>query len=215
MQAYRTTIRTLTALALALGVSACAATPENAVTRAATMDAPQAPASMAVNIKSVRVSVPEMLAVSEANSYYPAGDIVWRGDPAGDRHAQVAAIFQEAMTRGTQSMKSGVPAILDVQVQRFHAQTEKARYSVGGVHDMAFLVTLRDPASGAALSQPRRIKAALKGYGGSEAIAAEQRGETQKVRITEHLASVIQQELIAPGSYKPENLGLMAMFSSN
>ncbi len=211
----RRAIRAAAGLALALGVSACAGMPDQTVTRAATIEAPQRAVVMALDIKSVRVTVPETLQVSEANSYYPSGDIVWRGDPRGDRRAQVGAIFQEAMTRGTSQMKTGIPAILDIEVRRFHAQSEKARYSVGGVHDMTFILTLRNPETGAALTPSRRIKASLKGYGGNAAIAAEQRGETQKVRITDHLAGVIQQELLAPGSYHPEGMGLMAMFTTN
>lgn len=210
----RTAIRSVTALALALGVSACAGMPDETVSRAAMVDAPQRAATMALDIKSIRVNVPETLKVSEANSYYPSGDIVWRGDPAGDRHAQVRAIFEEAMSRGTDDMKNGIPAVLDIEVVRFHAQSEKTRYSVGGVHDLTFALTLRNPETGAALVPTRRIKADLKGYGGSMAIAAEQRGETAKVRITDHLAKVVRQELIQPGSYQPESLGLMAMFTS-
>lgn len=215
MSYIRTSLRTAAALALGLGVSACATAPGQTVSRAAIVEAPQPAATMAFDIKSVRVSVPETLQVSEANSYYPAGDIVWRGDPAGDRHAQVRAIFDEAMARGTAQMRSGIPAILDIEVTRFHAQSEKARYTVGGVHDMHFLLTLRNPATGQSLTPTRRIKANLKGHGGSAAIAAEQRGETQKVRITEHLATVIQKELVQPGSYQPESLGLMTMFTTN
>ncbi|MFX0540376.1 DUF6778 family protein [Roseovarius sp. S4756] len=214
MSTFRTTIRTIMGLSLALGISACAGVPDQSVSRAAIVDAPQRATTMAVDIQSVRVNVPRTLKVSEANSYYPGGDIVWRGDPIGDRYEQIGAIFEEAMMRGTQNMKSGVPAVLDIEVQRFHALTEKARYSVGGVHDVTFSVTLRDPATGLALTPTRSIEADLKGYGGSQAMAAEQRGETQKVRITDHLAKVIQTELIEPGSFQPEQLGLMSMFNA-
>jgi hypothetical protein len=31
--------------------------------------------------------------VSEENVYAPEAEIVWRGEPEGDRHAQVAQIF--------------------------------------------------------------------------------------------------------------------------
>ncbi|MEX1236576.1 MAG: DUF6778 family protein [Roseovarius sp.] len=210
----RTPIRAIVALALALGASACAGIPDQTVTRASIVDAPPRAATVALDIKEISVTVPKTLQVSEANSYYPSGDIVWRGDPAGDRHAQVAAIFEEAMTRGTGQMKNGIPASLDIEVTRFHAQTEKVRYSVGGVHDMTFTITLRNPATGEAITPTRRINAHLKGYGGSQAVAADSRGETAKVRITEHLAGAIRQELTQPGSYQPDSLGLMAMFAS-
>ena len=61
-------------------------------------------------------------------------------------------------------------------------------------------MTLRDPVTGAPLDAPRTVKADLKAYGGSKALAAERDGLTQKVRITRHLQNVIAQELAAPGS---------------
>ncbi|MFX0544629.1 DUF6778 family protein [Roseovarius sp. S1116L3] len=214
MSKLRTTIRMITGLSLALGISACASVPDQSVSRAAIVDAPQRATTIAVDIQSVRVNVPRTLKVSEANRYYPGGDIVWRGDPMGDRYAQVGAIFEEAMTRGTKDMKNGIPAVLDIEVQRFHALTEKTRYTIGGVHALTFTVTLRDPATGQALTPTRQIRADLKGYGGNEAIRAEQRGETQKVRITAHLAKVIRQELIEPGSFHATGLGLMGVLNT-
>ena len=94
-----------------------------------------APAPISFNVQDIRVSVPETLKVSEANRYYPSGDIVWREDPLGDRHAQVKAIFEAAMREGVGQLPQGtVPVILDIEVTRFHAVTEKARYTIGGVH---------------------------------------------------------------------------------
>ncbi len=197
-------IRILAALAIAGGLSACATAPGETVARAANDAAPQRAVPTELNIASINVTVPRTLEVSELNRYYPGGDIVWRGDPMGDRYAQVEAIFRDAMARGTQGMSSGTPAILDIEVKRFHALTEKARYSVGGVHSIAFILTLRDPKTGQALTAPRRIKADLNAYGGQAAISADQRGQTQKVRITDHLARVIRAELSDPGSYRPE-----------
>lgn len=214
MPTFCTSIRAITALAFALAVSACAGTPDQTAPRTAIVDAPQRAATMALDIQSVRVNVPQTLSVSEANRFYPGGDIVWRGEPAGDRRAQVGAIFQDAMTRGTKDMKSGIPAILDIEVQRFHALTEKARYTVGGVHALTFSFTLRDPATGQALSPTRQIKADLKAFGGNRAIAAEQRGQTQKVRITDHLSKVIRMELVDPGSFHAEGLGLMGVLNT-
>ena len=142
------------------------------------IDAPQAAAS-AFHITQINVDVPQSLKVSEANRYYPSGDIVWREDPLGDRHDQVKAIFQTALQRGADTMTSGAPVILDVKVSRFHALTEKARYTVGRhvIHHAH-----------------RR--------------EAEARGETQKVRITAHLADVLRQEMASVGFQTP-NLGVM------
>lgn len=76
-------------------------------------------------VEKINVIVPKSLLVSEANRYYPSGDIVWREDPPGDRHAQVAAIFEDAMARGAAKVQGDVPIIIDIQVLRFHALTEK------------------------------------------------------------------------------------------
>lgn len=162
-----------------------------------------------LDVQRVNVIVPETLVVSEANSYYPSGDIVWRGDPAGDRHAQVKAIFENAMTRGTDNLNKGQPVVLDVQVLRFHALTEKTRYTIGGVHSISFGVTLRDAKSGALLGESRVVKADLRGFGGQQAIDAERAGQTQKVRITDHLAKVIEAELATAGGYTNQRLGLV------
>ena len=46
-----------------------------------------------------------------------------------------------------------------------------------------------------------------------EAIAAEARGETQKVRITNHLADMIQQELVNPEGFENPKLGLIQVLN--
>ena len=206
-------MKLMTAFALALGISGCAGTPNDTVARNAPLDTSEQIMPLSLNVQSIKVDVPRTLVVSEANRYYPGGDIVWREDPVGDRYAQVEAIFTDAMTRGTTGMDSGVPVELDIEVKRFHALTQKARYTTGGVHALTFVMTLRDPATGIPLSEPRQITANLKGFGGQKAIEAEQRGETQKVRITQHLAEVINQEMTQPGSYHAASLGLMGVMN--
>lgn len=207
-------IRLLAALALTTGVAACAA-PET-VSRSAPMETVGAPgiaslaAAPAPDVAEIVVEVPRELRVSEANRYYPGGDIVWREDPAGDRHAQVGAIFRSGLEMGVAGLPEGdTPVRLHVEVTRFHALTEKARYTVGGVHAIQFRLTLQDPGTGQPLSEPRLIKADFKAYGGNQAVEAERRGETQKHRITRRIASVIQQEMLAPGSTGTARLGLI------
>jgi hypothetical protein len=206
-------------MALTLGglVSACAS-PDTATRNApySTNDqriiksvSPQ-PTTPALRVDHINVSVPQSLKVSERNMYYPGGDIVWREDPIGDRHAQVKKIFESAMAQGTAQLENGlVPVYLDVQVQRFHALTEKARYTTGGVHSITFRMRLRDAATGFALGEPRTVQADIEGFGGRQALQAEARGLTQKVRITNHLAEVIRQELTQPEGYEGANLGFM------
>ncbi|MFZ9198075.1 MAG: DUF6778 family protein [Paracoccaceae bacterium] len=150
------------------------------------------------DIEAIRIEVPRSLTVSEANTFKPRADIVWRGDMLGDRHAQVTAIFQEAMTLGTAPLQTGLKADLEIEVTRFHALTEKTRYTFGGMHEMRFVLTLRDSATGQVLDGPREIVADIKASGGAAAIAEEQAGRTQRVVTVERLAQVIRQELSAP-----------------
>ncbi|WP_296762490.1 DUF6778 family protein [Sediminimonas sp.] len=195
-------LRTLVALCAGLGLTACASI--ETATRNAPLEAPGLSAAAvedrAVSVASYQVKVSRELRVSEANSYYPFGDIVWRGDPIGDRHAQVAAILDAAMAGVAEKADGSRAAVVEIELQRFHALTEKTRYTIGGVHSVKFTLTLRDPETGAPLMEPRTVKADLKAYGGSKALAAERDGLTQKVRITRHLENVIRQELVAPGS---------------
>lgn len=168
-----------------------------------------------VTVKAIRVEVPRTLSVSEANSYYPSGDIVWREDPLGDRHAQVKKIVYDGLSAGTRSLNGPMPVILDIRVRRFHALSEKARYTTGGVHNIHFDIAVRDANTQELLVQPRFVQADLDAFGGSEAIIAEARGQTQKKRIQQHLAAVIQQELTDPEGHKNANLGLIQAINHN
>lgn len=197
--------RLFLALALGFGLSACAtvdtATRNAPLESSAQLSQPGASAALpAVKVVSARASVPRSLKVSEANLYYPMGDIVWRGEPRGDRHAQVEAILGESLGLAAQAAEGALPVDVEVVVRRFHALTEKTRYTIGGVHSIRFDLILRDPATGKMIGAPREIRADLKGYGGQRAIDAETRGLTQKLRITRHLANVIASELARPGS---------------
>lgn len=162
-----------------------------------------------LSITKVNVQVPRTLKVSEANRYLPQGDIVWREDPLGDRHAQVQAIVQAAMEAGVRPLQGPVAAELDIELLRFHALTEKARYTTGGVHAIAFTMVLRDAATGEALTPVREIEADLTAYGGRRALVAIAEGRTQKVRITSFLAKVIQQEILRPGTRDNRTGGLI------
>lgn len=210
------TLRIVALLAVGLGLSACASV--DTASRNAPMELPQmtAPATQVVSVQDYNIKVSRALRVSEANSYYPLGDIVWRGEAIGDRHAQVARIFQTSIKRVQEKNAEGaLPVIVDVEVKRFHALTEKTRYTVGGVHSITFELSVRNPLTGDLLVPTREIQADLRGFGGSRAIQAEQAGMTQKVRITQHIANVIAQELSAPGSVAPRITELVDGLETN
>lgn len=215
-------------LGAVLGLSACAAV--EPVTRNAPPPAPvpeieagaqaarEAADTLSVktepyNVVQINVDVPRTLKVSERNSYFPNADIVWREDPLGDRYAQVAAIVEDAAERGAKSYDSGRRVVVDIQLRRFHALTQKTRYTIGGTHDIRFYMQVRDAATGAVLEPPRLIETQLKAYGGARAIEAMSRGETQKVRIAAHLARVIERELSVRSLPGAEPLTLSSLSS--
>ena len=148
-------------------------------------------------VSAVNVTVPESLRVSEANMFYPIADIVWRGEPVGNRHLQVKSIFEEAAAKATARMVEGPEVVVRLEVQRFHSVTEKTRYTVGGVHDMKYNMTVVDAASGAILDGPRIVVADVKAAGGARAVAEEQAGRTQRVVIVECLVQSLREELSA------------------
>lgn len=170
-------------------------------------------AASGYRINAVTVVVPQTLKVSEANSFFPGGDIVWREDPVGNRYAQVQTIVQNAMLRGAAQIDGSREVNIEVTVRRFHALTEKARAAAGGVHNIIFDLTVRDAKTGELVRPTKTIKADLEALGGRAAIMAERRGNTQKVRITGHLAEVLRQELTNPNGYAAKSMGIMSIFS--
>lgn len=202
------TLKLIAALGLGALVTACTSVPDiasrNAPFEGGSAALTAQPTRVApieandIHIAQVNVTVPRTLSVSEANTYYPRGDIVWRGDPIGDRHMQIKEIFDSAIYNGTRDMAGAKGVIVDIDVVRFHSLTEKSRYSVGGVHNMEFKMTLRDAVTGQPLRPTQEIEANLQAFGGKMALAADRRGQTQKVRVTGYLAQVIRQELESP-----------------
>ena len=204
-------VKSIPALGLILGLSACAelqqAPPYDAPTRAATPDESLLPAEPAMpdfRVRNIVVDVPRSLKVNERNSYRPDGDIVWHGDPIGDRREQVRKILYDAFSKGVSGLRGDVPIDLKVDLVMFHALSPKARYSVGGIHEIRFYLTLIDARTGQPLGEPRFVKADLDALGGLAAIAAEEQGLTQKVRIMQHLARVIEVELTDPDGFRSD-----------
>lgn len=198
----------------ALGLSACAGT--EPATRSAGVEGltiasqgapasrftPPVPSVLAAKyaVQDVQIIVPRTLRVSEANTFKPRADIVWHGDPTGDRHQQVGAILLAAADSATAPMVQGRPVLLSLTLTKFHALTEKTRYTIGGMHELRFDLTVRDAATGAVIEGPRQIVADVKGTGGAAAVADEAAGRTQKVVITDRLVEVLRRELSAPVS---------------
>lgn len=146
-------------------------------------------------IARVYVEVPQELTVSEENVYVPRSDIVWREDPFGDRKAQIKTILENALTTGTASFNGEKEVIMSVRLKMFHALSEKARYTVGGRHNINFDYVLLDAETGKPVSDVKNVALKFRAYGGRRADAAVARGETQKVRISQHVAEAVYNQL--------------------
>lgn len=195
-------------LCLAITLGACAA-PQSA-SRAAMPDETRLGTLVPdYRIDSFTVAVPRSLKVNERNTYYPRGDIVWRGDPLGDRHSQVKSIFETAFLQAAPRVQGARPVRVDVQVTRFHALSEKARYTVGGVHDISFLIRIMDAETGVQIGATKHVDADLDGLSGQAATAADAQGQTQKARLVAHLSRVLQEELTVPGGHRNAQLGIL------
>ena len=68
---------------------------------------------------------------------------------------------------------------------------------------------LVDAQTGAQIAPTKVINADLRALEGQSAIAADARGETQKMRITTHLTGVFISELTVPGGHQNAQLGLL------
>ncbi|MEE9429157.1 MAG: DUF6778 family protein [Paracoccaceae bacterium] len=148
-----------------------------------------------MRVIGVSVEVPETLVVSERNSIKPKADIVWREDPFGDRYGQVKTIVEDAINTGVAPLRGELPVRLQVELVRFHALTERTRFSIGGVHEIDFLLTVTNANTGEVVIPTYLVNSSLPGFGGEEALAAVRLGQTQKVRISSHIAAVIHSQL--------------------
>ena len=178
-------ITKLVAGSLILVLGACSSTWET------DYDAPlSASVTKGWRVVDVDVVVPDTLTTSEVNSFAPSYDIIWHGEALGDRRKQVAKIMEDGIASGASKLRGPRPVVLRVVLGRFHAVTPKAvARAPGAVHDIRYTIQAFDR-SGKALTPPVVTAADLEAFVGSAAIVAAQNGQTQKVRIRDHLAAV-------------------------
>jgi len=172
---------------LGLALAACATV--DAPTRALSLDVPGlAPAPRVIApqwaVQEVRVVVPDTLSISERDGFFPTADIVWHGDPPGDRHDQIAALFQEAAQRLQPQLDGPVPAVATITVARFHGVTERTRTVVEGVHAIRFVLDFSDPSTGRALAPPLALTADMVAPRGVSAA-------DERARVVDHLTQVL------------------------
>lgn len=194
-------VKLLGVLCVSMGLSACATAEMPSRARTDLFPAVASPAldvattAADLTIASYDIVVPKSLLVSEADVFLPNADIVWHGDPVGDRHAQIAAIFDTAFQRGTADLTGSHPVTVRLEVTEFHALTPKTRATVGGNYAMHFVMTVVDTQSGAIVLGPVAIKADTPASGGRKALQEEADGITQKVVVVARLAEVLAEQM--------------------
>lgn len=148
------------------------------------------------DLQGLRFSALPDLTVSEQESFYPTADVVWRGDPSGDRIAQIGAMFETAVARNRAVLNGDVPVDIAVTLVRFHGVTNRTRYTVGGVYHVVFDLTVLDARTSAVIEPARRVVGALDAPGGTTAVQLDESGQTQKVRVTDFLTGLLRAQLI-------------------
>lgn len=144
-------------------------------------------------LSSVQVTAPRSLVVSEADTFVPNADIVWREDPAGDRYTQVEKIMQNAIAMGAAGLHGSRPVVIKATMTRFHAMTFLAETRApGGTHDVEFNLSITDARSGEVLFGPEHIEASFPAMTGEQMARARVLGQSQKSQITNHVALTIR-----------------------
>jgi len=144
-------------------------------------------------LRNVVVTVPESLTTTEENSMAPDADIVWHGEPLGDRREQVGKILREAIIRGGSKLAGSEAVDILVELNHFHAVTPTAvSRAPGAVHNIRFTARVVDALTGQPLTEAEIIDADLEAFVGSAAAMAEVQGQGQRKRIVQHIASVTE-----------------------
>ena len=142
-------------------------------------------------VRDVIVDVPDNLSVSDENRLAPNADIVWHGDPAGDRRAQVATIMRDGVSRATSELSGRQLVTFSVTMQEFHAVTPAAvARAPSAVHNISYVLQVFDAETIQPVTEPELITADLPANTQAAAILAAQQGQSQKARIVNHIDRV-------------------------
>ena len=146
------------------------------------------------HVHDVQVIVPDSLTTSEVNIYRPNVDVVWHGDPQGDRLQQVGVILHDALEVAAESLipeNLHRPVVVEATLIHFHSLTPRARALVGGIHKVKFSIQVVDQKTGNVLAGPTIIEADEFAFGSWKAVQADAEGQTMKVRISNRIAEVV------------------------
>lgn len=144
------------------------------------------------HLHGVDVNVPAALTTSDVNIFQPNVDIVWHGDPMGDRKAQVATIIEDAIESAAENMIGPRGVRVQATLIHFHSLTPRARSVAGRVHKISFSLQVVDDETGQVLAGPEIIQADVKAYGAWQAVNADANNQTMKVRISDRITEVVK-----------------------
>lgn len=152
-------------------------------------------------LAGVEVIVPDELTLStNPDVQKPKEDLNWWEAPDGDRRAQIDAIMTDGIYRGATILTGTRPVRLEVTLLGFHALTPTARRrSLPADHDIKYAIRVIDVQSGAVVASDDDIASDTPALTADEGDAADARGETQRVQITEQVAGVVRAWLASSG----------------
>ena len=140
-------------------------------------------------VAGVSVAVPASLTTTEANVLVPDADIVWHGEPRGDRRAQVARILEEGLRKGSAGLRGPTRVALQAQVVEFHGVTPIAvNQAPAAVHNISYVIRVVEASTGEILAGPDAIQADLPAFTQSSAVVAAANGVSERQRIVDHIA---------------------------
>ena len=143
------------------------------------------------NVTNVITVASEDLTVSTVNTMAPNADIVWHGDPPGNRRTQVAQILKEGIESGTAELNGPRNVTVSASLRHFHSVTPFAVANApAAVHNIRYVIQVFDNNTGQPLTEAQTISADLEAFVGASAVTAALQGETQRVRIVRHLGHV-------------------------
>jgi hypothetical protein len=99
----------------------------------------------------------------------------------------------DGVRRGASTLPGTRPVNVQATVTQFHALSDYARVRLAfdGVHNIQFILQVTDAETGEVLVAPQAVKATLPALSGQESIDALAIGQTQQVRITDHIAETV------------------------
>lgn len=146
---------------------------------------------------AVVVTMARGVTTTEENSFIPDADIVWHGEPKGDRLAQASAIVKTGVEKGFAGLSGGQPVTVHVTLKKFHSLSPRAFYNGpggSGVHSTGFVMSVHDSRNGALLAGPEAFEIDLPAVLATNEQRAEGviPGGFWKQEITDHIGATLR-----------------------